>query len=91
MSELRYTGQYKKDLKKYLNNPQKLEELRIVLDYLRNDVPLPKKYKDHVLKRNYQGCHECHIEGDFLLIRYNEDKSVIALYRLGTHSELFNK
>lgn len=89
MKELRYTRQFKKDLKKFLNHPKKLEELTNVLDMLRKEIPLPEKYRQHPLKGEYSGCLECHIEGDFLLIWYDEENDVLALFRLGSHSELF--
>lgn len=89
MKELRYTRQFKKDLKRFLNQPKKLEELKIVLDMLRNETPLPEKYQQHPLKGEYSGCLECHIEGDFLLIWYDEESDTLALFRLGSHSELF--
>jgi addiction module toxin, relE/stbE family len=89
MKELRYTRQFKKDIKRYLNQPVKLEELKNVLEMLRNEIPLPIKYRQHSLKGEYTGCMECHIEGDFLLIWFDEENNVIALFRLGSHSELF--
>lgn len=89
MKEIRYTRQFKKDLKRFLNQPRKLEELKTVLDMLRNDKTLPVKYCLHQLKGRYTGCMECHIEGDFLLIWYDEQRNTIALFRLGSHSELF--
>ncbi len=89
MKELRYTRQFKKDLKKFLNHPKKLEELTKVLYMLRKEIPLPEKYRQHPLKGEYSGCLECHIEGDFLLIWYDEENDVLALFRLGSHSELF--
>lgn len=89
MKELRYTRQFKKDLKRFLNQPKKLEELKIVLDMLRNETPLPEKYRQHPLKGEYSGCLECHIEGDFLLIWCDEESDTLALFRLGSHSELF--
>ena len=88
MKELRYTRQFKKDLKRFLNQPKKLEELKIVLDMLRNEITLPEKYQQHPLKGEYSGCLECHIEGDFLLIWYDEESNTLALFRLGSHSEL---
>lgn len=91
MKELCYTRQFKKDLKKFLNSPQKLSALQEVLDMLRNEKPLPKKYREHRLKGEYSGCIECHIEGDFLLIWYDKDSDLLALYRLGSHSELFKQ
>lgn len=91
MKELRYTGQFKKDLKRYQNNLKKLKELNAVLDMLRTETPLPAKYRLHELHGDYAGCLECHIEGDFLLIWFDEINDVIALYRLGSHSEVFKK
>lgn len=89
MKEIRFTHQYKKDLKRFLNQPKKLAELAIVLDLLKNDIKLPEKYHAHKLTGNYEGCLECHIEGDFLLIWIDEQNGIIALFRLGSHSELF--
>ncbi|WP_297070377.1 type II toxin-antitoxin system YafQ family toxin [uncultured Duncaniella sp.] len=91
MKELRFTRQFKKDLKKFLNKPKQLRELKDVLDMLKNEIPLPEKYKQHQLSGEYKGCLECHIEGDFLLIWYDEESNTIALFRLGSHSELFKK
>ena len=89
MKELRYTRQFKKDLKRFLNQPRRLRALTEVLDMLRNERPLPPKYRPHYLQGEYAGCMECHIEGDFLLIWFDEVENVIALFRLGSHSELF--
>ncbi len=89
MKELKYTSQFKKDLKRYLNQPKKLKALNEVLDMLSKEIPLPKKFRQHALKGNYAGCLECHIEGDFLLIWYDAENNAIALFRLGSHSELF--
>ena len=89
MKELRYTRQFKKDLKRFLNQPKKLKELNIVLDMLRNEITLPEKNRLHILKGEYSGCLECHIESDFLLVWYDEESDTIALLRLGSHSELF--
>lgn len=91
MKELRFTRQFKKDLKKFLNKPKQLRELKDVLDMLKNEIPLPEKYKQHQLSGEYKGCLECHIERDFLLIWYDEESNTIALFRLGSHSELFKK
>ena len=42
MKDLRYTGQFKKDLKRYLNQPKKLKVLNEVLDMLKNEISLPE-------------------------------------------------
>lgn len=91
MKILRPTSQYKKDLKRIRNNPRKAEALLEVLRMLENEIPIPVSYRPHMLRQDYQGCMECHIEGDFLLIWIDEQSEDIILVRLGSHSELFGK
>lgn len=91
MKNIRYTKQFKKDLKRYLNQPLKLSLLQTFIDILHREETIPAKYKPHPLKGEYRGCMECHIENDFLLVWYDEENDTYALYRLGTHSELFKK
>lgn len=91
MKLLRQTGQFKKDLKRYANRPNKIKKLLEVLNFLRDEKPLPEIYKAHMLSGDYKCCMECHIEGDFLLIWIDETTDVIGLLRLGSHSELFEK
>lgn len=89
MKIIRQSTQYKKDFKKYRNQPKKLEKLLEVLRLLANDEELPAELKAHKLIGEYNDCMECHIEGDFLLIWYDEEGDIITLLRLGSHSELF--
>ena len=89
MKKLQPTTQYKKDLKRYKNNPKKLSDLRDVLLKLENEQPIPPEYFPHMLHGDYKGCMECHIQGDFLLIWVDEVNDIIELVRLGSHSELF--
>jgi len=89
MKQLHPTTQFKKDLKRYKNNPQKLEYLREVLNMLQKEQPIPEDYFPHPLYGNYKGCMECHINGDFLLIWIDKNTDIIELVRLGSHSELF--
>ena len=89
MKTLRYGTQYKKDFKKYRNNPQKLEKLLDVFRMLENEMELSAELKAHKLIGKYKGCIECHIEGDFLLIWFDEDSNFIDIIRIGSHSELF--
>ena len=89
MKTFRQSSQFKKDLKRIQNNPKKREKLKIVLTLLRNTGTVPPEYKPHMLVGQYKGYMECHIEGDFLLIWIDEDRDIIKLIRLGSHSELF--
>ena len=56
---------------------------------LANDEELTAELKAHKLIGEYNVCMECHIEGDFLLIWYDEEEDIITLLRIGSHSELF--
>lgn len=83
------SSQYKKDYKRYRNNPKKVAALKHVVEMLANDQPLPAEYLAHPLHGQYEGCMECHIQGDFLLIWFDPKSNIIELVRLGSHSELF--
>lgn len=89
MKYLRFSSQYKKDAKRYRNQPQKMEKVVEILQMLRDEIPIPKEYNPHMLKGEYKGCMECHIEGDLLLIWIDETVNQIGVLRLGSHSELF--
>ena len=89
MKELRFSTQYKKDAKRFRNQPKKMEKVAEILQMLRDEIPIPESYRPHLLTGNYAGCMECHIEGDFLLIWIDETDNLIGILRLGSHSELF--
>lgn len=89
MKELKATSQFKKDLKRYQNQPKKIEKLKVVLGYLQQGISIPQEYKPHKLLGNFKDYMECHIESDTLLIWFDENPNVVKLIRLGTHSELF--
>ena len=81
------TSQFKKDFKRFRKSPKKVAAFEYIANLLINDEPIPPKYKPHLLKGQYKGCMECHIEDDFLLIWI--DGNIIDLIRIGSHSELF--
>ena len=55
-----------------------------------NDGPLGAEWKDHALKgREWEGCRECHVGGDFLLIYEIRQDGSVVFVRTGSHSELF--
>lgn len=89
MKKIFPSTQYKKDYKRYRNNPSKIAALGEIIDILANEQPIPARFSPHLLHGNYKGCMECHIQGDFLLIWFDETSNIIELVRLGSHSELF--
>ena len=86
---LKLTSQFKKDLKRYKYETEKLQCLQTVLHHLKEQGTIPAYYRPHLLSGEYKNCMECHIQNDFLLIWMDQREEVIKLLRLGSHSELF--
>lgn len=90
--EVKFTTQFKKDLKLAKKQNRDLDKLFEVIDLLAQGKSLEERYRDHHLSGKYRGTRECHIEPDWLLMyEYRNDVLVLMLYRLGSHAELFGK
>ncbi len=90
--EVKFTNQFKKDLKLAKKQSKNLDKLFEVVNILADGGSLDARYRDHELSGNYKGTRECHIEPDWLLVyEIRDEVLVLMLYRLGTHSELFKK
>ena len=88
--EVRFTSQFKKDLKLAKRQGKNIDKLFEVIEKLACGELLDAKYRDHDLTGNYKGCRECHIEPDWRLVyEIIGDVLVLMLYRVGSHSELF--
>lgn len=88
--EVKFTTQFKKDLKLAKKQGKNIDKLFSVIEQLANGQALDEKYRDHDLSGNYKGCRECHITPDWLLIyEVIDEVLVLMLYRAGSHSELF--
>lgn len=80
--EVKFTSQFKKDLKLARKQGKDIEKLFEVVERLANGETLEAKYRDHDLTGNYKGCRECHIEPDWLLVyEIMDDVIVLLLYR----------
>ena len=87
---VKFTSQFKKDIKRARKQGKNLDELFSVIVTLLNNIPLEEQYRDHALKGEYSSYRECHIEPDWLLIYQKvDDCLILILYRVGSHSELF--
>ena len=82
------TGVFQRDVKRMVRRKCKTSALYETIELLRlgKDVPLVAKL--HKLQGEYEGCWECHIEFDWLLI-WKYDNNDIILVRTGTHADLF--
>ena len=84
------TARFSKDLKQIEKRGYNIALLTVVIKKLAAGELLDAKYNDHPLKGNYEGCRECHITPDWLLIYEIFGKELILyLTRTGTHSDLF--
>lgn len=87
------TRRYCQDLK----HIQSMERYDIrLLDSVINTIAsgnaLHEKFHNHKLHGTYEGCEECHIQSDWLLIyRKYEDKLILQLMRTGRHTDLFGE
>ena len=89
--EIKFTNQFKKDIKLAKKQGKNLDKLYSVVETLANGEALEQKYKDHSLTGNYKNCRECHIDPDWLLIyEIINDVLILVLNRTGSHSELFS-
>jgi mRNA interferase YafQ len=83
-----YTSRFKKDYKRILKRNYDVALIDAVIIDLINETSLDEKHKDHALGGDYEGCRECHIKPDWLLL-YQVGNGVIVFERTGTHSDLF--
>lgn len=90
--DIRFTNQFKKDVKLAKKQGKDIDKLFAVIDDLSEGKTLDIKLRDHELTGCFNGCRECHIEPDWLLIyEYFDDVLILMLNRVGSHSELFKK
>ena len=90
MYKLKLTGQLKKDVKLCKKRGYPLDELWTAINTLLEKGQLPENYQTHPLHGKYEGCLECHIQPDWLLVWKQLDKELIMIMtNTGTHSDLF--
>ena len=90
--EIKFTTQFKKDLKLAKKQNKDMNKFRCVVEKLANGESLGAKYRDRELLGKYKGIRECHIEPDWLLMyEYQNEYLILILNRIGSHSDLFGK
>ena len=89
---IKYTGQFKRDVRLCQRRGYDLGLLRTALTLLAETGSLPAEYRPHLLHGNRKGQWECHIQPDWLLIwRQHDDELELLMLNTGTHSDLFKK
>ena len=83
------SAKFKKDYRKARKQGKDMALVDWVINELANDSHLPEKFCDHALTGNWKGFRECHVTPDWLLVYQKiDDKLLLALVRLASHSEL---
>lgn len=80
--------QFDKDVSRIKRRGKDIEKLIAVTFLLEKDGRLAYRFRPHKLSGEYEGCWECHLEYDWLLI-YKIKDEVVILFRTGTHADLF--
>ncbi len=88
MQKVEYSGQFKRDLKRAKKRGKNTDKIKIPMKLLINGKALPDQFLDHPLKGNWKGCHDLHIEPDWILI-YRLNDNILRFERTGSHSDLF--
>ena len=90
MYRVRPTTRFRRDLKRLKKRGYDLNLLDEVIQMLAEGKPLPARMRDHPLVGDYDGCRECHISPDWLLVyEIWQEELILYLTRTGTHSDLF--
>lgn len=84
------SNKFQKDYKLCLKRGLNMSLINDLILELEKNGKVPPKHKPHLLKGNYKGLWECHIQPDWLLVwMIEEEVKLISLTRTGTHSDLF--
>lgn len=84
------SSRFKKNFKRFAFDEAFCAEFDAVVELLAADAPLPPKYRDHALHNDWEGCRDCHVRPDVVLVyRKTADGLELLLLRVGSHSEVF--
>ena len=86
------TSNFKRDYKKFKKKHYDMDKLAQVIKLIINGEKetLRTQYHDHMLKGQYAGFRELHIEKHWLLVyKVDNDQLILTLIRTGTHDDLF--
>ena len=92
MYTIKFTGEFKRQMKLCQRRGYDMELLREVIRILSKAGSLPPEYHPHLLSGNRKGQWECHIQPDWLLVwEQHDDELILVMLNTGTHSDLFSK
>lgn len=80
--------QFDRDVRRIKRRSNDIEKLIVVTFLLEKDGRLAPGFRPHKLSGEYEGCWECHLGYNWLLIYEIKDEEII-LVRTGSHADLF--
>ncbi|MBR5842565.1 MAG: type II toxin-antitoxin system YafQ family toxin [Bacteroidaceae bacterium] len=90
MYQVLITKTFRKDTERCRKRGYNMDLLKDAIRLLEQNGVLPATYRPHKLSGNYEGCWECHLKGDWLLIwEQNDSKLTLLFTGTGTHADLF--
>ena len=90
MYQVRITNTFRKDTERCRKRGYNMELPKDAVRILETKGQLPSSYRPHKLSGNYEGCWECHLKGNWLLIWEQNDEELLLLFTgTGTHADLF--
>ena len=88
--EIKVKGSFKRSFKRCLKRGLDERIFIEAISILAETGNLPQKYNPHALHGKYEGCMECHLQPDWLLVwKQNDKELILILVDTGTHSDLF--
>lgn len=92
MYQIKYAPEFVKAARRCKRQGRNMTMLWEVVSMLAKDGCVPDSYRPHLLRDEFAGCWECHIEEDWLLVwRQNDKKLILLLTNTGSHEDLFVK
>lgn len=88
MREVVMTNRFVKDVKRMQKRGADKNRLRVFLEALAADQPLPPAARPHKLVSTEGDVWDAHIAPDWVLL-YEIDEETLILRRTGTHADLF--
>ena len=88
---IRLTRQFKRDYRRERKGRHRHTvdaALGAIVRALAADEQPDPRYRDHALAGAWQGCRDCHVRPDLVLIYRKRGSDVLELIRVGSHSEL---
>jgi mRNA interferase YafQ len=82
------TTAFEKDLRRVRKQGKDLDKMEEIVNLLQAQEILPPRCRPHVLRGDWSGHWDCHVEPDWLLL-YRVTETELILVRTGSHAELF--